>query len=151
MVQTLHAKQIHPLEFHIQGGSEFVLVLHIFLPKKRKVARPHVQQMAHPVTLERYCSRNYLMSDLSICCPLSSKLQIQDAATNVATCRSIIDTMGYSANSHFGGSQAFAGGGCAHQTRNNWYQVMNPDGNGTSCDAAPPAGSAWQRVCACSP
>ena len=77
-------------------------------------------------------------------------MQLQEAATNVATCRSIIDSMGYSATSHFGGSQAFVGGGCAHQTRNNWYQVMNPDRNGTSCEADGTAGTAWQRVCACS-
>ena len=80
---------------------------------------------------------------------LLPELQLNAAATNVPTCRSIIDSLGFSANSHFGAGQAFVGGGCAHQTRNNWYQIMRPDGSDPTCEAAPPSGSAWQRICAC--
>ena len=81
--------------------------------------------------------------------PLPFQLQIRAAASNVPVCKSIIDYIGYSANSHFGGSQAFSGGGCAHQVRNTWFQVMKPGGVEPSCEAAPPIGSIWRRVCAC--
>ena len=69
-------------------------------------------------------------------------------------CQSIINSLGYSANAHFGGSQAFDGGGCAHQVRNNWYQVMNPMSrdDAATCEAeetAVPGRTPWQRVCAC--
>ena len=85
-------------------------------------------------------------------------LQIKSAASNIPTCRAIIDSIGSFRPQHFGplssadlGSQAFEGGGCTHQGNNNWYQVMRPNDTEPSCDIAPPAASKWQRVCACTP
>ena len=85
-------------------------------------------------------------------------LQIKSAASNIPTCRAIIDSIGSFRPQHFGplssaelGSQAFEGGGCTHQGNNNWYQVMRPNDTEPSCDTAPPVGSKWQRVCACTP
>ena len=149
MGRIQHVKQLHLLDLH---GSEFVHVLHIFLPKEKKAAKTHVQQKANHVTLKRYCYRGHCISELSSFCTLSSQLQIQYAATHYSVCSSIIDSMGYNPASRFGHGQAFAGGGCAHQTRNNWFLVMDPDGNGVTCEATPPSGvsyTGWQRVCAC--
>ena len=69
-------------------------------------------------------------------------------------CQSLINSLGYSANSHFGASQAFVGGGCAHHVKHNWYQVMNPMSldDPATCDAketSVPGRTPWQRMCAC--
>ena len=84
---------------------------------------------------------------------LPLQLQIQAAASNIPTCRAIIDSIGHFRPQHFGlgGSEDFVGGGCTHQTNNNWYQVMRPNDTEPSCDAAPPVRSKWQRICACTP
>ena len=77
---------------------------------------------------------------------------MQKAACHVNVCRSIIASLGYSATSHFGARQAFDGGGCTHQTRNNWYQVMSPSGGPVTCEAKEtqvPGQTPWQRICAC--
>ena len=66
-------------------------------------------------------------------------------------CQCIINSLGYSAESHYGDKQAFNGGGCAHQTKNSWYQVMNKDEPAT-CEAKEnqvPGQTPWQRLCAC--
>ena len=81
--------------------------------------------------------------------PPLSQLQITEAATDVSTCRSIIDSMGYNATSPFEDSEAFVGGGCAYHMLNEGYQVMNQEVLDPTCEASPEAGSEWQQVCAC--
>ena len=72
-------------------------------------------------------------------------------------CQCIIDSLGYSAKSHFGDEQAFDGGGCAHKVKNSRgekvgrYQIMNKGGPAT-CEAKEtrfPGRTPWQRLCAC--
>ena len=129
----------------------------ISLQMKNRAARRNVKKMEVFVPWVRYYGWNYqkLIIYLTL---LHLKLQIQAAASNIPTCRAIIDSMGHFRPQHFGplssvdfGSQTFEGGGCTHQANNNWYQVMRQNDTAPSCDAAPPVGSKWQRVCACTP
>ena len=101
------------------------------------------------------CDLTKVINDINnINCQLLERIefQVQSASTSASTCQNIIDSLGYSANSRFGGSQAFDGGGCTHQTRNNWYQVMKPSGGPVTCEAKENRNTnwtPWQRVCAC--
>ena len=71
-------------------------------------------------------------------------MQITEAAADVPTCRSIINSIGYNATNPFEDFETFTGAGCTYHVLKEGYQVMNLED--LTCEAS---NEEWQQVCAC--